>query len=72
MISEVQKYRAQFFQIVGLAFMTPFGKLTLKIFNLEPIAINLYLFIASLLSLFCLYFGIILIVKGIDVLEGRG
>ena len=72
MVSEVQKYRAQFFQIMGLIFMTPFGKLTLKIFNLEPITINLYLFVASLLSLLCLYFGIILIVKGMDVLEEKG
>ncbi len=71
MITEVQKYRANTFQIIGLGFMAPFGKLILKVFNLEAIAINLYLATILALSLFCSYLGIILIVKGMNILEGK-
>ena len=58
-------------QIVGFIFMTPFGTLAIKFFNLDQIPINLHSIAAFLLSLILLYLGIIVIARGQEILEGR-
>ena len=71
MVSEAQKYRAQFFQIVGISFMTLFGKIILGLFDpkFEYSIIRFLglLFVSTILVLG----GIIFILKGIDNLEGE-
>ena len=71
MTLEAERQRAQFLQITGLAFMSPFGRLVLKFFNLENIPLNLHFMIALILSLIFLYVGIIIAVRGIEILEEK-
>ena len=71
MVSEIQKYRAQVFQVLAFAFMTPFGKLILDIICNQKINFS-WGFLASLLfSLLLVYLGIIFIFKGEEKLEER-
>ena len=72
MITESQKYRANLFQILGLILMTPFGILVSKFFNIELIPINFHSISALLISLFLLYLGIIVILRGLEIIEGIG
>lgn len=72
MVLEVQKYRAQFFQILGFSFMTPCGKMILNLFDLEPSYLSLKFLILFIISPTFAFLGIILNVKGINVLEGKG
>ncbi|OGI18706.1 MAG: hypothetical protein A3B68_03430 [Candidatus Melainabacteria bacterium RIFCSPHIGHO2_02_FULL_34_12] len=69
MISEFQKYRAQLFQISGFAFATPFGRLILKLLDLEPIALTIRFFIVLVISIFLLICGILLLIKGFEGLD---
>ena len=71
MIREVDKYKAQFFQIVGFSFMTPFAKLIMDIFDMQFIKLKLAYFVLLSISLVLLYLGIILITKGLEHLEER-
>ncbi len=70
MVTEVQKYRAQFFQILGLACLTPIGRIFLSIPNISLKDFNVKFLIYCIASVLLIYLGIILIVRGIEVLEG--
>ena len=66
---EVKKYRAQIFQIIGLAFMTPCGKLVLDTICSQQINFTWSFLLASMFSLLLVYWGIIFILKGEEKLE---
>lgn len=64
MITELEKHRAQLFQIVGFAFMTPLGKIALRFLDIdEPFVFNLKLVIISAVSGLLFYFGLKCVVK---------
>ncbi len=63
------KYRAETFRIFGLVFMTPFGKLVLDFPNFRFNNINLQSIAYFIFSLILIYFGIILVLKGFEILE---
>lgn len=67
MILEEYKYRAEVFKIAGFSFMAPLGKLILSIpdFNIKSITVQSMVFI--IVALVSLYFGIILILRGLDM-----
>ena len=69
--TESQKYRAQLFQVSGLACFTPIGKTFMDLPNIGIGHMNLKFIIYLLLSVFLIYMGIILIVRGFEVLEGN-
>jgi len=69
MITELQKYRAQVFQILGFALMTPLGKFVLDLKDIKLENINLWFFLYLFISLFLTYLGIICIFKGEEKLE---
>lgn len=69
MVSDIQKYRAQIFQVMGFAFMSPFGKFMLDLKDIKIMDITLWSFIYFLFSFVAAYYGIILFNKGQDELE---
>ncbi len=69
MVAEAQKYRAQFFQIVGFSLFTPFGKMMMDIFDLKFEKLSMIFFIFLSISAIIGFVGIILITKGLEVLE---
>ena len=72
MIDEPNKYRAQLFQITGLSFFAPIGKIFIDIKELRIDDLNLAFLIHLIVSLYLGYFGMILISKGYEVLkEGK-
>ena len=71
MVAEEQKYMAQFFQISGFCCMTPFGRLILRLLDVEPFNISLRFFVVFLLSILLLIWGIILVLKGLERVEER-
>ena len=64
------EYRAETFRMLGLALMTPFGKEVLDFPNFRFENTNLQSVIYFIFSLILLYFGIILVLKGFEILEG--
>lgn len=71
MITEEQKYIASFFEIIGLSFMTPFGKFMLNIRDeLHNITFDDILYFAF--SIVLVYLGIIFVLKGLEHVEARG
>ena len=71
MVTEEQKYMAQFFQISGLCCMTPLGRLILKLLDVEPFNISLRFFVVLIISTLLLIWGIILVLKGLERVEER-
>ncbi|MBI3590750.1 MAG: hypothetical protein HY094_05140 [Candidatus Melainabacteria bacterium] len=71
MVSEVQKYRAQFFQVLGFSFMTPIGKIVLDAIDMEQSDLTFKLLIYTGVALILASLGIILNLKGMEVLEER-
>ncbi len=71
MAMDIQKYRAQFFQISGFCFMSPFGKLVLGIPGYKLSDFNFLFIIYIVISLFLFYLGIIFMFKGEEHLEER-
>ena len=71
MVSKLQEFQAQFFQIAGFACMTPIGKIFLNILDLELKDLSIKFFIYSLVSVFLFCIGIILNIKGMEYLEER-
>lgn len=69
MTTEVQKYKAQFLQIIGMVLMTPFGKLMLKLLDPDPFVVTLKFVIVFMISLFITFIGIIFVTRGIYHLE---
>lgn len=66
------EYRAETFRIFGLALMTPLGKWILDLPTLELDGINIQSIISFALSLVLFYFGIILVLKGFEIMETQG
>lgn len=66
MASDIQKYRAQMFQILGFAFTTPLGKFMLDLKDIRLTDIRIWLFIYFLFSVIIAYCGIIFLNKGQD------
>ena len=69
MVTELDKYRAQFFQVGGLCFMTPLGKVVLGLLDYDLGRMWLKLLLYSIFSLLLFYVGIIFVVKGEEHLE---
>ncbi len=69
MQDEIKKYKATSIQIAGFSLMVPFGNLIINLLQLKDF--NLFFFIYTVFSLALLAFGIILVSKGIEVLEGK-
>ena len=65
------EYRVETFRIFGLAFMTPFGKLVLDFPNLKLEGINLLSILYFVFSLVLTYIGIILVLKGFEILDNK-
>jgi len=68
MVDDIQKYRAQMFQVMGFAFMTPLGSFILGLKDVKIIDITFWSFIYFSFSLVLAHFGIILFNKGQDEL----
>lgn len=69
MIRESDKYRSDIFKIIGLAMLTPFGKLLIDpitIFSTHSVGNSIFIAISSTTSFIL---GILLITKGFDILE---
>lgn len=71
MIREVDKYKAQFFQVLGFSFMTPFAKLIMDIFDMQFTKVRPTFFVLMSISLVLVFLGIILVTKGMEHLEER-
>lgn len=69
MISDLQKYRAQVFQISGFALMAPVGKFVLDLKDTKPGDMDIWYFICLVIAFMLGYFGIIFIFKGEEKLE---
>ena len=63
------EYRADTFRVFGLALMTPFGKWVLDLPNLKLDVLNIQSIICFVLNLILFYFGIILVLKGFEIME---
>ena len=71
MTSDLQKYRANMFQIAGLSLMTPVGKLVLDFLKFSLSDLNLQFLAYVIFSSFLFYVGIIFLFKGDEILERR-
>ena len=71
MITELQKYQAQFFQVSGFCLMTPLGKLVLDFLDFKLSDIDIKFIFYLLLTLLLTFFGIILVIHGMEILEER-
>ena len=71
MVTEADKYRAQFLQIVGLACMTPMGKIFLDIPNVDIQYMSIKHFLYLIVCLFLAYVGIMIAVRGLEILEEK-
>lgn len=71
MVSEVQKYRANMFQIAGFGLTSPFGKVVLNFSEYKLLDMNLQFLLNLLLSLLLFVLGIMLLIKGMETLEER-
>lgn len=71
MISDFHKYRAQVFQIAGFAFMSPLGRIVINFIDGGPLNVNFRFFVALFVSIFLLFCGIMLLLKGLECVETR-
>ena len=69
MANEKDKYKADVLKIIGLAFMTPFGMLILKILDEAKLCLDVNHIVVLLISILLLYFGIIIVNRGMIHLE---
>ena len=69
MVAESKKYRAQFLQISGFCLMTPIGKLVLEFLDLGWNDLTIKFFFYLIVALVLTYFGIIFIIRGMEILE---
>ncbi len=63
------EYRSEILKIVGFALMTPFGKMILSILDSDPIDFNIKFAICFVISLLLLYIGIIITVRGYEIIK---
>lgn len=71
MADDVQKYRASTFQIAGFALMTPLARIVLELEHIKLTAINLQQILYLLLAVFFFVSGIILLARGMEILQGK-
>ena len=71
MVNDFHKYRAQMFQVSGFSFMVPAGRMITNFIDGDPINVNLRFFVALIISVFLLFCGIMLLLKGLDCVETR-
>lgn len=69
MITESDRYKAQLLQRTGFAFMVPFGTLIIKYLVLEGNIFSIRFVLAFIGSLILVYFGIIIALRGIEILK---
>ena len=69
MINEYDKYKVQIFQIAGFSFFAPLGKIFIDIKDMKLININIAFASHLIISISLACFGIILILKGLEVVE---
>ncbi len=69
MVVESKKYRAQFFQVSGFCLMTPMGKLVLEFLDIGWDDLTIKFFFYLIVALVLTYFGIIFIIRGMEILE---
>ena len=72
MITEKDKYRAQFFQICGFAFMTPTVKMFLELRFMHLTDFNIAYFVFATIYVLLAILGFIFATIGITYLEERG
>ncbi len=63
------EYRVDILKVTGFAFMAPFGKIVLSIFDFQFDDFNIKFFICLAVSFLLLYIGIIIIVRGYEIME---
>lgn len=66
MVAEYQKYRAEVYKILGIAFMTPLGKLVLNFLSDGPETVNENLALNLFGSFLLLVIGIIMLQIGFE------
>ena len=71
MTEEIKKYKATSIQIAGFSMMAPIGNLIINILQLQNLNLNLFFLFYLVFCLGLLLFGIILVSKGIEILEGN-
>lgn len=72
MTTELDKHRAQFFQVLGFVFLTPFGSFVLRFLDIDdPFPLTLKGLFVLAISFLTAYFGIIFLLKG-DEYAGGG
>ena len=71
MAADIQKYRAQMFQILGFAFTTPLGKFMLDLKDIKLTDVRAWLFIYFLFSVVVAYCGILFLNKGQEEFNER-
>ena len=71
MVTEVQKYRAQFFQVSGFCLMSPFGKLILEFLDIKLNDLNLRFIFYLACTVLLAFTGIIMILQGLDTVEKK-
>ena len=69
MIKDGDKYKASYFQVGAFSCMTPLGKVILDIKEMNQASFTPAFFIHIVVALILFYFGIILLRKGLYVLE---
>jgi len=72
MVSEENKYFAEVYKVIGFAFMAPFGRVILSIPSLKLSDLSFGFLVYTFLSLFLVYVGAIILLKGSEfVIERR-
>ena len=71
MVTDLDKYRAQFFQIAALCFITPLGKIILGLIDYDLSKMWPKLLAYFVFSLFLSYIGMVLLFKGEEHLEEK-
>ena len=69
MVTKRDEFVAEIFKIAGFAMMTPLGKFILDFPYLKKENININMIIYIIISVALCYFGIIVALRGIDILE---
>lgn len=64
MASDIEKYRAQVFQVLGLASLTPFGRAFLNLPNFDIHKLTFNSLFSAAIILLTFYLGVIFILKG--------
>ncbi len=69
MIKEIDKYSAEIFKIAGFALMSSFGRIVIQpSVVLNEFGLKGFIFY-TILSLFLFFIGIIILIKGYDILD---